>query len=84
MKSWNDCVREDLDAMGLTCHWWRKCSDRERWKGTIEKLLRRTWPSQAGKVCNNNKKKKKNSHCPPDSHVHITLVPLMKLEGVVI
>ena len=20
-KSWNDCVREDLESMRLTCHW---------------------------------------------------------------
>ena len=28
VKSWNDFVREDLDHIGLTYHWWRKCQDR--------------------------------------------------------
>ncbi len=41
-KSWNDCVRDDLDSVGLTCHWWRKCQDREGWKGILERLLQRT------------------------------------------
>lgn len=26
VKSWNVCIREDLNSMGLTCHWWRKGS----------------------------------------------------------
>ena len=39
VKSWNDCVRDDL---GLTCHWWRQCQDREEWKGILEKLLQCT------------------------------------------
>ena len=42
VKSWNDCVREHLDSMGLTCQWWRKCPDRKGWKGISEKLLQRT------------------------------------------
>ena len=42
VKSWNECVRDDLDSMGLSCHWWRKCQDRAGWKGIIEKLLQRT------------------------------------------
>ena len=44
MNSWNDCVREDLDSKGLTWHWWRKCPDREGWKGIIEKLLQQPSP----------------------------------------
>ena len=39
VKSWNECVRDDLDSMGLTCHWYRQCQVREVSKGTIEKLL---------------------------------------------
>ena len=41
-KSWNDYVRDDLDAIGLKCDWWRKCKDREYWKTSIEVLLKRT------------------------------------------
>ena len=29
-------MRDDLDSMGLTCHWWRKCQDRK----TGRELLR--------------------------------------------
>jgi hypothetical protein len=42
VKSWDDCTREDLDPMGLTCQWWRKFHDKEGWWGIIEKLLQRT------------------------------------------
>lgn len=42
LNSWNDCVRDELDSMGLTCQWWRQFQDREGWKGVVKKLLRRT------------------------------------------
>ena len=42
IKSWDDCVRDDLDAIGLKYDWWRKCKDREYWKTSIEVLLKRT------------------------------------------
>ena len=42
IKSWNDCVRKDLDSLGLTLTWWKRCQDRASWKAVIETLLRRT------------------------------------------
>lgn len=39
VNSWNDCVRDDIYSMGLSCHW-RK--GREGWRGIIERLLQRT------------------------------------------
>ena len=42
IKSWNDCVRKDLDSLGLTLTWWKRCQDRANWKAVIETLLRRT------------------------------------------
>ena len=42
VKCWNDYVRKDLDNLGLSLTWWRRCQDRPSWKAVIETLLRRT------------------------------------------
>ena len=45
VKSWNDCVRKDLDrpSLGLALTWWKGCQDMPNWKkAVIETLLRRT------------------------------------------
>jgi hypothetical protein len=38
-KSWNDHVREDLDAVGHASDWWKRCKNREKWKSKIQVLL---------------------------------------------
>ena len=39
MKSWNDYVREDLEAIGMPYNWWRKCQNRDEWRAAIKVLL---------------------------------------------
>ena len=39
LKSWNDYVRDDFDAIGHAYDWWRKCKNREDWKAIIQVLL---------------------------------------------
>ena len=35
----NDCVRDDLDAIGHAYDWWRMCKNREDWRIIIQVLL---------------------------------------------
>ena len=42
IRSWNDYVRKDLDSLGMSLTWWKRCQDRPSWKAVIETLLRRT------------------------------------------
>ncbi|BDA51414.1 RNA-directed DNA polymerase from mobile element jockey [Coccomyxa sp. Obi] len=39
MKSWNDYVRDDLEAIGLPYNWRRKCKNRDEWRAAIKVLL---------------------------------------------
>ena len=39
LKSWNEYVRDDLDAVGHPYDWWRKCKNREDWRAIIKVLL---------------------------------------------
>ena len=39
LKSWNECVRDDLAAIGHAYDLWKKCKDREPWKTIIQVLL---------------------------------------------
>ncbi len=39
LKSWNDYVRDDLDAIGHPYDWWRKCKNREDWRAITQVLL---------------------------------------------
>ncbi len=39
LKSWNDYIREDLEAIGMPYNWWRKCKNRDEWRDAIKVLL---------------------------------------------
>jgi hypothetical protein len=45
VKCWNDYVRKELDNLGLSLTWWRRCicQDRPSWKAVIETLLSPVW-----------------------------------------
>ena len=39
LKSMNDYVIDDLDAIGHPYDWWRKCKNREDWRAITQVLL---------------------------------------------
>ena len=53
-RSWNDHVREGLEAIGPANDWWKKYKNREEWKSVIQVLLDVPSP-QDWKICNNEK-----------------------------
>lgn len=47
--SWSDHC-EDLESMGLICHLWRTCSDRERWKVVLRICCNAPSPLRLGEL----------------------------------